>query len=278
MKRKIGFIIVFCVISVSLLAQNDSNFRWVVEPKFEIAEDFNEGLARIKLNGKWGFIDKEGTMIVKPVYDSVMNFSDGLAAFLWQSGKWGYVDKTGKNVIYPQYDYAGPFSNETASILKGVEWGTIDKKGKFVGEPEIDEDGSLLAMLAVSQIDEPQKKMNAALADKFDLDYVGKYNYSLAAASKDGEWGFIDQNGNIVIEMIYDETGNFSNNVAKVLLNQKWGYINTHGTLIIPAQFDKAKDFADDIAWVQLNGKWGIIKKLVATDDTSDKKSNKKKE
>ncbi|MGL4375735.1 MAG: WG repeat-containing protein, partial [Microcoleaceae cyanobacterium] len=31
-------------------------------------------------NGKWGFIDKNGKVIVKPKYDEVRNFSEGLAA------------------------------------------------------------------------------------------------------------------------------------------------------------------------------------------------------
>lgn len=277
MRTKILNIFLLFFLTQTLTSQVDSGFTWVVEPKFDIAEDFEENFSRIKLKGKWGFVNTEGEIIVIPVYDSVKNFSDGLAAFLWRNKKWGFVDKKGKNVIYPQFDYVGSFSDGAASALKGNAWGMIDKKGNFIGEPEIDNREAMLALLSVDQIDELSKKMTAAMAEKFNMDYVGPYHNDLAAACKDGEWGFIDQNGNIIIEMIYDAAGNFSNNVANVMKDGKWGYVNTTGDVVIPIQFDKAKNFKNEIALVFMQGKWGIIKKHVAVETTSRKKHEKRK-
>jgi hypothetical protein len=40
----------------------------------------SEKLYPISVNEKWGFIDKTGTVIIKPKYEYAWNFSEGLAA------------------------------------------------------------------------------------------------------------------------------------------------------------------------------------------------------
>ena len=62
--------------------------------------DFSEGLARVKLNDKWGFIDKTGKEVVPPKYDETGNFHEGLAK-VKLNGKYGFIDTTGKEVVPP---------------------------------------------------------------------------------------------------------------------------------------------------------------------------------
>ena len=87
----------------------------VINPTFESAEVFSEGLAGVcvgrgcyytrpsdkpKEDGKWGFIDKTGAMVILPQFGYVSTFHEGLAAVA-VGGKWGYIDKTGKFVNQP---------------------------------------------------------------------------------------------------------------------------------------------------------------------------------
>ena len=57
----------------------------------------------VKLNGKYGFIDKEGKEIIPLKYDEVREFREGLAT-VELNKKWGFVDKEGKEVISLKYD------------------------------------------------------------------------------------------------------------------------------------------------------------------------------
>lgn len=41
--------------------------------------------------------------------------------------------------------------------------------------------------------------------------------------------------------------------------NGKWGYINSEGEWIVQAQYDYAELFLDDVAWVKKDGLWGIV-------------------
>ncbi|EIA4394558.1 WG repeat-containing protein, partial [Campylobacter coli] len=56
-----------------------------------------------KLNGKYGFIDKNGEFAIEPKFDYVWSFWEGLAG-VKLNGKWGFIDKSGKIVIEPIFD------------------------------------------------------------------------------------------------------------------------------------------------------------------------------
>ena len=47
---------------------------------------------------------------------------------------WGYIDRQGKMVIPPGFDYAGSFSGGLAEIRKKERQGYIDTSGKVVWE------------------------------------------------------------------------------------------------------------------------------------------------
>ena len=73
------------------------NGRVVIPAKYDDALSFSEGLASVKINGKWGFIDKTDTMVIPAKYDYAEDFSDG-KAFVKLNGRWFYIDRNGNEV------------------------------------------------------------------------------------------------------------------------------------------------------------------------------------
>jgi hypothetical protein len=64
---------------------------------------FSEELAAVEIDGKWGFIDKTGQMVIQPQFAKPSLFAKpyyfvGGLALVWAGEKWGYIDKTGKYV------------------------------------------------------------------------------------------------------------------------------------------------------------------------------------
>lgn len=56
---------------------------------------FSEGLAAVQKNGKWGFINTAGKVVIPFKYDEALDFDDDIAEVM-QGDKVFYIDKTGK--------------------------------------------------------------------------------------------------------------------------------------------------------------------------------------
>ena len=65
-----------------------------------------DGLIAICKNGKWGFVNTSGEVIIKPTYDEARSFSNGVAA-VKKDDKWGFINKDNKLVIDFQFTDVG---------------------------------------------------------------------------------------------------------------------------------------------------------------------------
>ena len=80
----------------------NKNGTVLIEPKYNRVEDFHEGFARFKKNNQWGFIDTIGINRFEQMFDGAYNFKNGYAR-IKIIDKWGLIDKTGKIIIEPKY-------------------------------------------------------------------------------------------------------------------------------------------------------------------------------
>ena len=95
---------------------------------------FSDGLARVKSEGKWGFIDSTGAVIIEPQWEDVAAFSEGFAR-ISSYGRWGFTDKIGKIISEPQWDGATDFIEGFARVRRGAKWEYIDTTGIIVEPP-----------------------------------------------------------------------------------------------------------------------------------------------
>ncbi len=61
---------------------------------FDEVWSFREGLAVVKKNNKWGYVDNTGTIKIPLVYDKAHGFINGVA-WVVQNGKNKYINKHG---------------------------------------------------------------------------------------------------------------------------------------------------------------------------------------
>lgn len=82
-----------------------------------------------------------------------------------------------------------------------------------------------------------------------------------AAAKLDGKYGFIDRNGNTIIAYMYDNAGLFQCNVGDVCLDGKWGCVDKFGKLVIPCEHLLPLSFnsPDEVVAVNKGGDWNHV-------------------
>lgn len=107
---------------------------------------FNEGLAKYEQNGLWGFVDRQGNIVIRPQFRAVGGFYHGRAVVQVANKNWGYIDKQGNWIVNPQFCMAGRFSEGLAGVYVGGwrdtnddcyggKWGFITPSGKMAISP-----------------------------------------------------------------------------------------------------------------------------------------------
>jgi hypothetical protein len=81
--------------------------------------------------GHYGFIDCASRVVIEPEWDDAHPFSDGLARVL-ANGRWGYVSRAGDVRIPPRFSDASDFDGELGRVTNGAEWGWIGRDGAWV--------------------------------------------------------------------------------------------------------------------------------------------------
>jgi hypothetical protein len=145
----------------------DRQGKTIIPPRYDDVWGFSNGAALVRLNGLFGYVDrggreiirtqfdhatyfrderafarapsathfmminKSGVAITKPVYESVREFSEGLAA-VQENGLWGFVDPNGEWMIRPTFLGAKGFWRGLANVVWKDGRGYIDKKGRTV--------------------------------------------------------------------------------------------------------------------------------------------------
>lgn len=180
----------------------------IIEPNFDWADEFHEGLAVVRVGQRWGYIDQRGATAIPLQYANATRFSEGLAAVAAPSNeeyKMGYIDKTGRYVIAPHFHAAHPFSDGLARVRMDGKEGYIDKTGSLVIAPQ--------------------------------WEWAHDFAEGRAAVQVGDKWGFIDRAGKIVVAPRFNALRpHFHNGRAEVMLGNEWGTVDLEGRWISDAE------------------------------------------
>lgn len=265
--------------------------------------EFSENLAPFQKtsNGKYGFVDTTGKIVVEAKYDRVRPFQDGLAAVRTSTlGGWSFIDTTGAVVLETKYRNIKDFKNGFA-IFETNDFGVIDKTGNVVIAPQF---GSYLFRGDFSQarrFSEGFAFVSLGAGKPTYLNREGRYaftseisaggdfkdgiapakvsRYSKFYNKTSGNWGVVDAKGEWVIRPDYQSVKYFNEELAPAQINDKWGFIDLAGRWVIEPQFANVGEFSEGIApatdgehwgYVDRHGEWVISPKFEAVASISE--------
>jgi hypothetical protein len=82
-------------------------------------------------NEYWGFANSEGETVIKPIYEQVDFFRNGLA-LVKREGKYGFIKKDGSWHIKAKYDSSTSFISNCASVAVGDNTFFINRRGRKI--------------------------------------------------------------------------------------------------------------------------------------------------
>lgn len=249
---------------VAVVSTKDKNL-WVIDKKgilkriSNLKSDyfvgyFSDGLAyyRNYNYGKFGYIDKNGNIVLKPIYDDAYPFSEGLAS-VNQNGKYKFIDKTGKVVLIPTMNAGGIFRNGITILTDSNNLSVIiNKSGKILLKPKkyrlVDVyDNGLMRFDADKYVGYMNLSGKEITTEKYN--YAGSLISGLAVVQMkyNGNAGMIDSTGKEVIPLKYSQIRNEKNQPIYVavggirvggdLYDATWGVLDRNGKQLMPLKY-----------------------------------------
>lgn len=211
------------------------------------AHSFAEGLAAVRIKNKWGYINAFGEVVIPLEYIEVKDFCEGLAAVRKDDGKWGYINAFGEVVVPFEYDDAARFLDGLARVEKA-------ERIEFKNDDH--------------DIVEPPKVNGVISLSKAHEEGLEIFWYNCKR-------GFINQKGEIVVPIKYEDANCFSEGLAAVRKGGKVGFIDKTGKIKFYVECDiqeyymfdeynhdydlRLYCFHEGLASVEKDDKWGFV-------------------
>lgn len=252
-----------------------------------ISEDYVFFQEKISFLHKWGFINHDGDLTVSFQYNEVRRYSEGLAMvtsivnysegmqYFQKKYKYGFIDKSG-NVIIEFRDLVSSYGYENSWSYHNDPFVFIDDRCKiFISS-------SASSVIKPFNQDAIINKSGDVILSNFNYNIIKSYSEGLSAVAMVSEsldfegnkcfkfkWGFVDKNGNEIINCKFDNVGSFKEGLAPVCIDDKWGFINKSGSIVIGCKFRSVRQFSEGLAaaYLEVNNlsnnhkiyKWGFI-------------------
>lgn len=191
----------FNVTDGKLNAYFDTNGSMVLpfESRYDSYGDFTEGLARVRINDNWGFIDKTGIEVIKPQFHFVEEFSEGLAIVRNSDGYHGAINIKGEIIIDYQFKNLLRFENGYAKFGDYTTWGIINNKGKIIVPQQYSYVGTIKDNTVEIQVKEGEFYRNGTLTIGGEIEWNSKSD-ALNKAIKDRKL-FQQYSDNLIAEL-----------------------------------------------------------------------------
>jgi len=112
--------------------------KFVILPRYSAARPFAHGRAVVQIGERWAIISRSGRTVSDHVISaSGFKFCDGLLRVRVDS-KWGYIDPEGKFAIPPHFEAAYDASEGLAVVRSKGRFGALDSRGAVAIEPTFD--------------------------------------------------------------------------------------------------------------------------------------------
>jgi len=205
---------------------------------FDESRPYCEGIAAIKVNDKWGFIDSEGKKICDCIYSRVTNFKNGYASVQFSKYftdmdvyNWGIINRSGAIIIETKYHFIGEYSSGLFNFSNNpMAKGYLDKKNEVAINP-------------IYSGAEPFSEGIACIKNR-----NSQYDKNLSQYDKSKPENicfFINNNKEVLFDRGFKSLSSFNNGYAPVEIHNSNDYHGNFGLIDIHGQYVIKPDYID---------------------------------
>lgn len=227
--------------------QKDGKFGYIDEQgeimipaNYDAVEPYIEGLGLVVKEGKIGFLNKSGELNIPFEYEDGESFENGLA-IVARDNQYGLIDRTNKAVVPLQYDLVGKFNSGLALVANDTAYGYVNKNGNLVVPLQLEYATDFVNGFAVIDQDGKKGIINTLGRVVVPARYSWLENFNpfmVLRAKKDSAYGLIDSKGAEILAFEYDRIGEFGEALALIAKGDKYGYANSKGEVVVPLKYD----------------------------------------
>lgn len=230
----------------------DESFREVFSLECDRIAHASDGLCMFSRDGLWGFCDLQGNVVAEAAFNSVNPFCDGYAVvnrYTDRDGEQhGLINKQGKLVIpFGKYeniygfkdgyciirteDHSYPDSDDIGSFIRPWhDYIIVDTDlktcAKFTGNAH---DIRINDLFVYFDKDD-DVLIDAQGNELMRSENIGWWYNGYCHFKENGLYGFMDENGKVVIPPQYKDAGDFGDNgLVAVQDEEGWKYVNAQG-------------------------------------------------
>lgn len=204
----------------------------IVGPTFESMGFYSDGMAIVTMDNRAGAVDRDGNLVVPIEYWQLNTYSEGLAMFAKRDEEKNFT----RGALNKQGEVVFTLPNDVGFTLQGFSlgyhpvmrfvsllrpiWGLINTKGE--------------------------------LTIPLSYDWYSVSHYGLRVARNGANCGFISNEGEVIVPLMYADAGLFGEEGLAPVRNHegKWGFIDTKNNVVVPFIYDTADSFVDGLAKV----------------------------
>ena len=201
-------------------------------------------------DGKYGVINLTGEKIIENTYEELKEAKDDIL-IAKQNGKYGIIDLQNSQKI--EFKYNSIIYNEEADIYIAE---TEDFNNELIDNTFTVRQTGILTDLNTEKWyielrnDEGYKYYDLKFEEKNAKDIFSQN--TLYLSKKDGKYGFVDKDGNVVVDYIYDDaTKQNEYGFAGIKKDGKWGSVDNKGNIVIEPTYN-----LDEYLKIDFLGSW----------------------
>ena len=237
------------ITGIYLYAQNDQGTTVYnnngteanIDPDISILDTTNENY-RIRIDNeietKYGVIDKEGKQLIEEKYNYLEYLYNDLFIASSENGQLGVIND--KDEVKINFECNSVQKVENTDLIRSV----VDQTTRIYKK-----DMTLACELTGATVTEEENYIKIANNDETKyLDKEGNElkntdvfsnNSIFAVKNEQGQWGFVDKSGNIIVEYQYEKVTEVNEyGYAGIKKDGKWGVVDNQGQVVLEPTYD----------------------------------------